>query len=143
MYSITTENFRLEWNPEVNEEDISYPVNINLHVTLASSGFSVRDAVMETDVKALAAFACALNELYETLTGTAELREPYGAQDFLQFSADSGGHIKVKGKISGSDLNVHTQTLGFENELDQTSLRNFAKKLFADYKSYLKNKEAY
>ena len=138
MYSITTENFRLEINPEVNEEDISYPINTHLHVAMSSSGFSLKDAIMEIDVKALAAFAFTLNELFETLTGTAELREPYGAQDFLQFSADSGGHIKVKGKISGSDWNGHTQKLDFENEFDQTYLKNFAKKLFSDYKSYLK-----
>lgn len=139
MYSITTENFHLEWNPEVSEEDISYPVNTNLHVTLASSGFSVKDAVMDIDVKSLAAFAFTLNELFETLTGTAELREPYGAQDYLRFSADRSGRIKIKGTICGSDLKGHTQKLDFENEFDQTYLNNFSKKLFSDFQSYLKN----
>ena len=138
MYSIISEIFRLELKPEVNEEDLSYPVNTDLHIIISSSGFSVKDATMEIDVKALAAFSCALNELYETLTGTAELREPYGAQDYLRFSADRGGRIRVKGKIHGLDSNSHTQTLVFENEFDQTFLKDFAKKLSADYQSYLK-----
>ena len=143
MYSITTENFLLKLNPEVIQEDISYPVNTQLHVTVSSSGFSVKEAVMEIDVKALAAFACALNALYETLTGTAELREPYGGQSFIRFSADRGGHIEVKGKIRGSDSDGHNQTLEFQNGFDQTYLKTFAKQLLADYKSYLKYKEAH
>ena len=84
MYNIATENFLLELNPEVNEEDIPYPINANLHVTVSSSGFSVKEAIMEIDVKDLAEFARTLHETYETLTGTAELRESYGAQSFIK-----------------------------------------------------------
>lgn len=143
MYSIETENFFLELNPEVNEEDISYPVNTNLYVTVSSSGCSVKEAIMEIDVKDLAEFARTLHEIYETLTGTAELREPYGARGFIRITADRSGRIKVSGKLSRTDSYGHTQTLLFQNEFDQTSLKDFSKKLFADYTSYLKNKEAY
>ena len=93
---------------------------------------------MEIDVKAFAGFACTLHEVYETLTGTAELREPYGAQSFIIFTADRSGRIKANGKISGFDSDGRRQTLLFQNEFDQTYLKNFAKKLFADYTSYLK-----
>ena len=133
MYSIKTENFLLELNPELNEEDIPYPINTNLYVTVSSSGFSVKEAVMEIDVKDLAEFARTLHEVYETLSGAAELREPYGAQGFIRMTADRSGRVITNGKLSSSDADGHSQTLLFQNEFDQTYLKNFAKKLFADY----------
>jgi len=87
---------------------------------------------MDVDELRLADFAVQLNKLYETLNGSAILEEPGSALCFIEFIARTGGHIKVRGYIH----NNHTQELTFENEFDQTYLKNFAEALFADYGKY-------
>jgi len=87
---------------------------------------------MDVDDLRLADFAVQLNKLYETLNGSASLEEPGSALGFISFAATTGGHIKVWGYIHYK----HTQELTFENEFDQTYLKNFAEALFADYGKY-------
>ena len=77
-----------------------------------------------------------LNELYETLSGSVRLEEPYSMHCFLEFTAVTDGHIRIKGRIHNKKGIGYGHELIFENEVDQTYLRGFAKTLFADYGKY-------
>jgi hypothetical protein len=48
----------------------------------------------------------------------------------------TGGHIRIKGYIHNKMGIGYGHELTFENEVDQTYLRGFAKVLFADYGKY-------
>lgn len=135
MYRLETENFLLELKPKVQQNDFPYPVNTSLNVKVSSYGFSA-EAVMDIDVRGLADFAVHLNELYETLKGSARLEEPYGAHCYIEFMACTGGHIRVKGDIHNGMAYGYEQELSFENKIDQTYLRSFAKSLFSAYRKY-------
>jgi len=50
--------------------------------------------------------------------------------------ATRGGHIKIKGNIYNGKAYGYEQELTFENEIDQTYLKGFAKALFADHAKY-------
>ena len=91
---------------------------------------------MDIDDIALSDFAVNLNKLYETLSGSARLEEPYGMYCFLEFAAVTGGHIRIKGRIHNKKGIGYGHELTFENEVDQTYLRGFAKILFVDYGKY-------
>ena len=77
MYRLELENFCVEFNPTIHENDLPFPVNTSLNIKVFSYGFSA-DAVMDIDVRGLADFAISLNRLYETLKGSAILETPYG-----------------------------------------------------------------
>ena len=91
---------------------------------------------MDIDDIALSDFAVNLNELYETLSGSARLEEPYSMHCFLEFTTVTGGHIRIKGQIHNKMGVGYGHELTFENEVDQTYFRGFAKALFADYGKY-------
>lgn len=137
MYRLETENFLLEMGPEVHENDLSFRVNTNLSVKVVSYGFSA-EAVMDIDVRELVEFALRLNELYETLEGSARLEEPYGMRCYIEFTACGRGHIKVRGEVHNGMAYEHEQKLTFENEIDQTDLKTFAKALLADDPKFYK-----
>ena len=136
MYRLELENFCLEFNPTIHENDLPFPVNTSLNIKVFSYGFSA-DAVMDIDVRGLADFAISLNRLYETLKGSAILETPYGVHSYIEFIAFNGGHIKVKGNIHNGNAYGYEQELIFENELDQTYLKSFVKELFADFEKYV------
>lgn len=91
---------------------------------------------MDIDDIALSDFAVNLNELYETLSGSARLEEPYSMHCFLEFTTVTGGHIRIKGYIHNKMGVGYGHELTFENEVDQTYFRGFAKTLFVDYGKY-------
>lgn len=135
MYRLKAESFCLTLRPEVHPEDLRFPVNTSLSVEVYSRGFSAR-AVLDLDVRALADFAVRLERLYKTLAGSARLQEPYGAQSCIEFAAKTGGHIAVRGKVCGGAVGGQQQQLLFQNEFDQTCLREFAGALAADFGRY-------
>ncbi len=61
-----------------------------------SYGFSA-ESIMDIDVRKLANFTVQLNELYETLEGSARLEEPYGGHGYIEFMACGRGHIYLHG----------------------------------------------
>ena len=132
MYKLETENFSLELLPGIHQDNFPYPRANSLQVKVSSLGFSA-DSIMDIDAIALSDFAVNLNELYETLSGSVRLEEPYGMHCFLEFTAVAGGHIRIKGYIHNKMGIGYGHELIFENEVDQTYLRGFAKTLFADY----------
>ena len=135
MYRLKTEHFFLEFNPELHQDDFSYAVNTSLSIKVISYGFSA-ESIMDIDVRKLANFTVQLNELYETLEGSARLEEPYGGHGYIEFMACGRGHIAVKVNIHNGNAYGYEQELSFENEIEQTCLKSFAKGLYANYKRY-------
>ena len=135
MYKLKTESFVLELEPKVYQSDLSYSVNTSLNVKVVSYGFSA-ESIIDIDVREFADFAVQLNELYETLGGSARLEEPYGLHSYIEFTGGDRGYIKVKGNISACNAYGYVQEITFQNEIEQTYLISFAKTLFADYKKY-------
>ena len=135
MYRIETNNFILELIPGEHQDEYPYPTNNSLRVKVSSYGFSA-DNYIDADELHLTYFAVELNKLYETLQGSAKLEDPYGARSYIEFIARSGGHIRVVGRINNNEAHGFEQELSFDNEIDQTYLRGFAKALFNDYGKY-------
>lgn len=135
-YQLNGENFLLIINPKVFEEDIRLPSNTALEVIVQSNGFSAHTA-MDIDIKEFAKFALDLNHIYETLSGEARIEEPYGVRMYISFIGNGRGHIAVKGFLHREDGAGNEQRLEFENEVDQTCLKNFSCALLRDCKKYL------
>lgn len=134
MYRIEADTFMLELFSEIHEQDFIYPVNVTLGVKVSSYGYSA-DTFMDVGVQEIAEFALQLKTLYETLTGEARLEEPYGVHNYIKFIAETGGHIRVMGLLNNNAFGC-TQEITFENEIDQTYLREFVNRLLADFSKY-------
>ena len=109
MYKLETENFSLELLPGIYQDNFPYPKANRLRVKVSSLGFSA-DSIMDIDDIALSDFAVNLNELYETLSGSVRLEEPYSMHCFLEFTAVTGGHIRIKAgfiikRVLDTDMN--------------------------------------
>ena len=135
MYRIEADRFTLEFFPEIHEQDFAYPVNVYLGVKVSSYGYSA-DTYMDVGVQGIAEFALQLKDLYETLSGEARLEEPYSVHNYLEFVAETGGHIRVMGRLNNKSAFGYTQEINFENEIDQTYLRGFVNRLLADFGRY-------
>ena len=136
MYRIESDTFKLELLPEINEQDLAYPVNVTLGVKVTSYGYSV-ETTLDVGAKDIAEFAYQLNDLYETLTGEAKLDEPYNKYNFIEFVSETGGHISVVGRLD-SCVFANKHEFYFENEIDQTYLKEFASSLLSDFSKYIK-----
>lgn len=135
-YQLKSENFLLTINPKVFEEDIYLPSNTILEVTIQSDGFSAH-TTMDIDIKEFSKFALDLTHLYETLSGEARIEEPYGLHMYMLFVGNGNGHIAIKGYLHKETRIGNEQNLEFENDIDQTYLKNFCYALLNDYKKYL------
>jgi hypothetical protein len=91
---------------------------------------------MDVGVQGIAEFALQLKDLYETLSGEARLEEPFSVHNYLEFVAETGGHIRVMGRLNNKSAFGYTQEINFENEIDQTYLRDFVNRLLADFGRY-------
>lgn len=131
---LKTNNFYLELELDIFEENLEIPINTIMNIYVESYGFIGR-ASLEIDIKQLYEFAISVYELYNSLTGTAKITEHYGHKSFLEISGDKSGHINIKGEISYTN-NFYTQELKFENEFDQTYLKDFATEIFEIYGKY-------
>ena len=135
MYRIEADTFILELSPEIHEQDFAYPVNVYLGVKVSSYGYSA-DTFMDVGVQGIAEFAVQLKKLYETLSGKARLEEPYSVHNYIEFIAETGGHIKVMGRLNNKNAFGYTQEINFENMIDQTYIRDFVNQLLADFDRY-------
>ena len=79
---------------------------------------------MDIDIKMFQKFADELLNVYNSLNGSAVLKETYGS-NFIMFKASSNGHIYVNGIVHNLCRNVYEQELKFANEFDQTYLKDF------------------
>ena len=127
-YSIKSADFDICFLLKVFETDIAYTSNTILTISVNSDGFCA-NTDMDIDIKEFVAFVDSLSSLYKTLNGTALIQEPYGERQFVEFSADRFGHIRIRGELSSNGRNGFVQKLNFENCIDQTYLPDFIKNL--------------
>ena len=140
-YKIETDVFMLKLEPVVHERDLREAVNTSLMIHVSSYDFSAK-TMLDIDVRGLAGFAAGLLALYEELSGSVRLRVPYADECYVEFSADRLGHIRISGVLDNGNRFGFTQKLQFQNEIDQTSLREFAKGLYAGFGKYAGQKNA-
>ncbi len=113
----------------VFESDIELPINTNMTVSVTNIEFSAK-ADMDIDIKAFADFTDKLKKVYDTLSGEAMIKEPYGNQRYISFQAEKTGHIIVNGYLCDDMKN---NELHFENSFDQTFLKTFSNELSSKY----------
>ena len=127
MCQIKTEKFQLDFTPEIFDGDKS-PVNATLHVEVKSYDFAAR-ADMDINSNDFKEFCHGIRQMYETLSGSAEIGELYGTKMNIKFTVSAKGTIKVSGYLSAMyDEGQHD--FRFENSFDQTCLRDFALGLY-------------
>lgn len=133
VYRIDSEHFSLELEADAHPGKVYRPSDPSLRVKASGDGFS-GEAYLGVDKPALRAFAAQLNELCETLRGSARLTETCGKLCFVEFSAEAGGHFRVHGRLFRREPACGgAQELPFEVNLGYTELRDFAKALFGNY----------
>ena len=126
-YILKASDFALEIELAAFEEDIDIPINSMLNIKICSDNFSAV-TTMDMDIRAFRIFAEKLFNVYTSLQGYAELKEPYG-NNFIIFKAMANGHIHVNGVVYNHCISGHEQELRFENEFDQTYLREFVNEI--------------
>ena len=126
-YKLIADNFLLEIEFEVFEEDINLPTNSILNIKINSDNFGAI-TTMDIDIKMFQKFAEELFNVYASLQGYAELKETYG-NNFIMFKAKSNGHIYVNGTVNNLCRNGYEQELKFENAFDQTYLKEFVNEI--------------
>ena len=125
-YNLQTDSFCLNLDLMVYETDAL------MQVRVSSDGFA-GETQMDINVKEMDAFSKKLWNIYESLNGSAKIQEWYGYQQFLEFEGDGKGHITIRGMICSHSGSGFFQKLKFENRIDQTQLRSFAKELNDSY----------
>ncbi len=131
-HTLNTNDFSISLELEIFEEDIMYPSNTAMSVYVASDGFSaVSD--MDIDVKQFVLFSTNLKTIYDNLSGSAIIQEPYGYHKYISFSSSKNGHILVKGYLC--DI-LKENEIFFSNSFDQTFLKEFANELYYSYSKY-------
>ncbi|MCR5719207.1 MAG: hypothetical protein K6F84_01450 [Lachnospiraceae bacterium] len=136
MYRIESDTFTLELCPEIYEEDLAFSENITLGVKVNSCGYSVETS-MDVSIKDIARFAMQLDDIYESLGGEAKLDEPYSNYNYIEFISETGGHISVGGRLNNCVFG-HSHEFYFENEINQTYLKEFVKLLVENFNKYIK-----
>lgn len=126
-YKLITDNFTLEIEHKIFEEDINIPTNSILNIKIDSDNFTAL-TTMDIDIKMFHIFASELLNIYNSLSGSAVLQETYGS-NFIMFKAISNGHIYVNGIVNNLCRNGYEQELKFENEFDQTYLKDFVNEI--------------
>ena len=136
QYRLEGEHFLLILELQVYEKEVYLPSNTLMTVTVESCGFR-GSSIFDIDVKEFGRFARDLVQIFRTLRGKTEIREPFGYRQFLAFEGDGLGHIVIVGEMKSAP---HTMShrLTFENMVDQTFLREFAAELKADFERYAK-----
>lgn len=127
---LDTGRFKFSFTVRLYEKEY-YSANSLLNVDVECDGFRAT-TVMEMNRQDIVEFSKDLYHLYCTLNGRAAIEELYSDNNFIEFSADALGHIFVKGRIYNFD-NCHKKELYFENEFDQTYLKEFAAELYNEY----------
>ena len=125
-YVLNTDKFYLSLCFDIYEDEFAYTVNTIMTVSVTSDGFSA-SADLDIDIKEFVKFAKELAKVYDSLSGTATIKEPYGYGEYISFSADNRtGYITVKGFICDD---LRNNELRFENSFDQTYLKSFSSDL--------------
>ncbi|WP_018589570.1 hypothetical protein [Terrisporobacter glycolicus] len=134
-HMLSTEDFTIEIEINIFEQEIDYPENSTLNIYVESDKFGAR-TTMDIDIKDFVVFVCDLKHLYDFLDGSAKLEEAYSISNYIEFFGNGKGHIVVKGCLNNHCRNGFEQELSFENEFDQTYLKTFVKELYQLYNKY-------
>lgn len=134
MYTIKKENITLELEPFTHISDLIKRKTEMLRIKVRSYRFYA-EAEFPANASLLAEFAEALNRLYETLDGKAELEGMGSAYNCLSFSALHTGVIRISGTLSMHENNL-SHEMTFSYSVDQTFFRDFAKALYKDYAAH-------
>ena len=134
-HTLKSEDFILKILPKIFESDITYSSNTIMEVTVQSKGF-LANTSMDIDIKQFAKFSVDLCKIYETLSGEAKIEEPYGMHMYLSFVGNGRGHIAIKGCLYKGD-SAGSQSLEFDNDIEQTYLKEFCYNLKNSYRKYL------
>ena len=129
QYELKTEDFYLNIEADFSKNNCIEDDREDILLQVKSSAFSayIYSFICKSD---FISFVFNLNQLYESLEGSVKLEERYEG-NFIEFTALATGYIKVRGELHTLDFK---HKLEFENQFDQTYLREFAKKLYQDYK---------
>ena len=133
-YVLNTEKFHLSLSFDIDEDEFAYTVNTIMTVSVTSDGFSATTD-MDIDIKEFCKFAKELKRVYDSLNGSATIKEPYGYGQYISFRADNRtGYITVKGFLCDD---LKNNELHFENNFDQTYLKPFSQQLCSAYSKYI------
>ncbi len=125
-YHLQTPELLLSLTPEIFPSDLPDALDLTLHVRVACNGFSGYGE-MDLTTGDLVAFSASLSALYETLSGQAVLKEPYGDMH-LTFTSTPRGHIHLSGIISQMGQ-AGEQSIVFATDLEQSDLHTFCNTL--------------
>lgn len=131
-HTLIADGFSLSLELNISEQDIKYPSNTIMNVSVKSESYSAISS-MDIDIKKFALFSIGLKGMYDGLSGTAEIEETYGYHKFLKFISCKNGYISVKGYLCDD---TKDNELFFNNAFDQTFLKDFADKLYTGYSKY-------
>lgn len=130
---LKTDSFSLGMTAQIF--DLTLPINALLHIEVKSNGFS-GSASMDLDAKDLAKFSDDLCVVYENLSGEARITEAYGEM-YICFACKHRGYLTVTGYLEHIDRAGNVQTLTFENDIEQSYLKDFCYPLKNAYHQYL------
>lgn len=136
-HQLKSDHFSFRIKLRIFQEDICLPSNTIMEVQVESDGFSA-NTTMDIDIKEFAKFALDLSRVYETLSGEARIEEPYGRHMYFRFVGNGRGHIAIDGYLQKENRVGNEQILKFENEIDQTALRDFCYELVSSYQQFLR-----
>ena len=134
-HTLESDKLYMELNVNVFESDINYSSNTILDIFIKCNEFSAQTS-MDIDIKEFAVFAEKIYIMYKNLSGTAVVKEPYGNEQFIEFSCDKMGHILIKGFLCNL-VDACSYKLNFEKIIDQTAIENFTKSFKEIYIKYL------
>lgn len=126
---VETEGFSLTLNMEVFLEDLAYPNNSYLQVTISSFGFSAQVA-LDYGLLEFSEAVTNLEHLYQQLTAadSVSFKEPYGNQRIV-FSHRGSGQIGIEAFLTSQGQGGFVQEMTLENAIDQTDLLTLVKRL--------------
>ncbi len=131
-HTLIADGFSLSMELSISEQDIKYPSNTIMTVSVKSECYSAILS-MDIDIKNFALFSIGLKGIYDSLTGTAEIEETYGYHKFLKFVPCKNGYISVMEYLCDD---TKDNELFFNNAFDQTFLKDFADELYTRYSKY-------
>ncbi len=136
MYRIETPSFFLELDPDTVPTGTPPGECIFIEIKLCSSGFSAQTTVREF-LRGLVGFADDLKALDDSAKGSARLQD-FATDQYIEFSAQKGGYMKVTGQLTLEEPDDCTQVLSFENRLGFTmEFRKFASRLHHDFSGFV------
>ena len=128
---LETNNFMLEIELETFSREYNDAVlHVNMKSSLPPCGMVSGISNLDIASEEFKEFVKDLKSLYDTLKGTAKIKECFMEQ-YIEFSGDGKGHIIVKGYLE--HYSAHKQNLVFSNSFDQTYMTDFVNRLVNEF----------